>query len=295
MRHIPIGTCVPGNVFKEWAPKLKELGYESFAINHHMRITEEIINGLPDVAKMSREEIGAPISILGYYCNALQYEEHKALLEKCIDIAPKMGIKLVGTFAGALEGESVDAAMPKFKEVFTDLAKRAEDNGVKICIENCPMGGTWKKTTCNIGFNARAWDMMFDAVPSDALGLEWEPAHQMAQLVEPVANLRRYIKKVYHMHGKDAIIKHDLIAAEGVISGEDFADMRFPGFGETDWRKIFAILHQYGYESDITIEGYHDPFYSRDWEMTGQKHALEYLQWCQGGQFVDVKLERPGK
>ncbi len=291
MRHIPIGTCVPGNVFSSWAPKLKELGYESFAINHHMKITEEEIAKLPDIAKMSREEIGTPISVLGFYCNALMYDEHKTLLRHCIEIAPKMGIDRVGTFAGALEGESVDAAIPKFKEVYTELAKCAENNGVKLCIENCPMGGTWKKTTCNIGFNARAWDMMFDAVPSDALGLEWEPAHQMAQLVEPVSNLRRYIKKVYHMHGKDAIIKHDLIASEGIISGEPFADMRCPGFGETDWRKIFAILLQYGYDSDITVEGYHDPFYSRDWEMTGQRHALNYLEWCQGGQYLNIQLE----
>ncbi len=292
MRHIPIGTCVPGTVFDQWAPKLRSIGFESFAINFHMRITEEIIASLPDTAKKAREEIGAPISILGYYCNSLQYEEHKALLEKCIDIAPKMGIGLVGTFAGALEGQSVDAAMPRFKEVFGELTRRAEDRGVKLCIENCPMDGTWKKATCNIGFNQRAWEMMFDAVPSDALGLEWEPAHQQAQLVDPVANLRRWVKKVYHMHGKDAIIKHDLIASEGVISGEPFADMRFPGFGECDWRRIFAILFQYGYDSDITVEGYHDPFYSHEWEMTGQKHALDYLRWCEGNDFIDIPLER---
>ena len=89
MRHIPIGTCVPGTVFDQWAPKLRSIGFESFAINFHMRITEEIIASLPDTAKKAREEIGAPISILGYYCNSLQYEEHKALLEKCIDIAPR--------------------------------------------------------------------------------------------------------------------------------------------------------------------------------------------------------------
>lgn len=290
MRHIPIGTCVPGSWFDSWAPEMKKLGYESFALNYHMVITEEIIASLPDLAKRSREEIGVPISILGYYCNSLQLPEHKALLEKVIDIAPKMGIGLVGTFAGALEGESVDAALPKFKEVFGELAKRAEDNGVKICIENCPMGGTWQNATCNIGFNARAWDKMFDAVPSEALGLEWEPAHQIAQLVDPVANLRKYIKRVYHMHGKDGMVKRDLIASEGIISGEAFADMRFPGFGDTDWRQIFAILDQYGYDSDITVEGYHDPFYSGDWEMTGQKHALEYLSWCQGGAFVDTRL-----
>ncbi|MFQ9800212.1 MAG: hypothetical protein ACLR23_16145 [Clostridia bacterium] len=44
---------------------------------------------------------------------------------------------------------------------------------MKIAIENCPMGGTWQHATCNIGFNPRAWELMFNAVPSKALGLEW--------------------------------------------------------------------------------------------------------------------------
>ena len=53
--------------------------------------------------------------------------------------------------------------------------------------------------------------MMFDAVPSPALGLEWEPAHQMCQLIDPVANLRQYVGRVYHLHGKDASIHWDAI------------------------------------------------------------------------------------
>lgn len=51
----------------------------------------------------------------------------------------------VGTFAGALEGEPVEAAIPRFKEVFSELAKRAADRGLKLVIENCPMGGSWKR------------------------------------------------------------------------------------------------------------------------------------------------------
>lgn len=120
--------------------------------------------------------------------NALQNEEQRKTLETAIDVAHLYGTNMVSTFAGALEGESVEAAIPRFKEVFGELTRRAEDRGVKLVIENCPMGGTWDHCTCNIGFNPKAWEMMFDAVPSDALGLEWEPAHQMGQLIEPVAH-----------------------------------------------------------------------------------------------------------
>ena len=102
----------------------------------------------------------------------------------------------------------------------------------------------------------------------------------------PVACLRRYVKKIVHIHGKDATIKHDLIASEGLMCGESFVESRFPGFGDTDWRKIFEILQMAGYEGCVSIEGYHDPLFSRDWEMTGQMHALNYLKWCRGGSFT---------
>ncbi|NLG25357.1 MAG: TIM barrel protein [Clostridiales bacterium] len=286
MHSIGIGTCVPGPLFADWAPALKGRGFECFSINFHMEFRGV---DLAELAKKVRELLdgsGVAVSSLGYYCNALMYDDHKKSLERCIDLARSFGTGTVSTFAGALEGESVEAAMPKFKAVFGELARRAGDSGVRLAIENCPMGGTWKSNTCNIGFHPRAWEMMFDAVDSDALGLEWEPAHQMAQLIDPVAQLRRIAPKVVHIHGKDANIKADQIAAEGIIGPAEPVDMRFPGLGDTDWRQIFAILHAADYRGYVSIEGYHDPFFQRDWEMTGQVHALNYLKWCRGGDFI---------
>ena len=171
--------------------------------------------------------------------------------------------------------------------MFRELAKRAEDRGVKLAIENCPMGGTWQNPTCNIGINPRAWEAMFNEVPSDALGLEWEPAHQMIQLIDPIAQLRKWVKKVYHVHGKDATVDRQAVAEYGVLCDTDwYAPERTPGFGDSDWRDIIYILHMGGYTGDICVEGYHDPIYKKDWEMTAQKHALAYLKWCRGGDFV---------
>lgn len=285
MEQIKIGTCIPGPMAEKWIPTMLDAGYETVAINFHMSL-----NGvdLKELAPKVREQVDgrAAVGALGYYCNALQYEDHKETLKHCIDMAPLFGTNVVSTFAGALEGESVDAAMPKFKEVFTELAKYAEDKGVKLAIENCPMDGTWNHATCNIGFNPRAWEMMFSEVNSDSLGLEWEPAHQMGQLIDPIVNLRAWAKKVFHLHGKDATIDWDMVRRSGVIGQEPFAYMRMPGFGDTNWRDVFFILHQNGFEGDVCVEGYHDPIYSGDWEMTAQLHSLNYLKWARGGDFV---------
>ena len=49
---------------------------------------------------------------------------------------------------------------------------------------------------------------------------------------------------------------------------------------------LITILQENGYEGAISVEGYHDPYYSHDWEMTGQLHAMRYLKWCRGRDFT---------
>ena len=85
----------------------------------------------------------------------------------------------MSTFAGAWEGKPVESAYEEFGKVFRELADLAEEKGVKLGIENCLMDGTWEHATCNIGFNPKAWEVMFEEVKNDNFGLEWEPTHQM--------------------------------------------------------------------------------------------------------------------
>ena len=40
-------------------------------------------------------------------------------------------------------------------------------------------------------FNPKAWEVMFEEVKNDNFGLEWEPTHQMVQLIDPVTELRK--------------------------------------------------------------------------------------------------------
>ena len=286
MKQIRIGTCIPGTQAEAWLPYMIQAGFECAAVNFHMSLEGTDLKEHAIRVKNLLDGTGVYVSTLGFYCNPLMYEDHKETLKQVIQAAPAYGAANVGTFAGAFEGESVDAAMPKFKEVFSELAAVAEDNGVKLVIENCPMGGTWQHTTCNIGFNPKAWEQMFDLVPSDALGLEWEPGHQQIQLIDPIAQLREWAPKIYHLHGKDASVDMAAVRRYGVYGAVDFAPQRTPGFGDLNWRDIFSILHENGYDGDVCVEGYHDPIYRGEWEMTAQLHALQYLKWARGGSFV---------
>ncbi len=288
VEQIEIGTCVPGHMARQWLPHVLELGFECVALNFHMSLHDV---RLPELAKEVMPVIrnaGARVASVGFYCNPVEDDEARRTLESVIDAAPLFDAPMVSTFAGAFEGQPVEKAVPRFGEVFRGLGKRAADRGLKIAIENCPMGGSWQRATCNIAFNPRAWEMMFEEVPDKNVGLEWEPGHQSIQLIDPVAQLREWAPtgRILHMHGKDCTVDRTAVARYGVFGAVDFALQRTPGFGETDWRDIFTILHQAGYASDVCVEGYHDPVYRGEWEMTAQKHALEYLRWCRGGDFI---------
>ena len=134
--------------------------------------------------------------------------------------------------------------------------------------------------------------MIFNELPSDSLGLEWEPCHQMVSLIDPLPQLRQWVAKVFHLHGKDATVLHDVIGCRGIRGGEPYVYHRTPGFGDTDWTDLISILRQGGFRGSIDIEGWHDPVYRDELEMTGQVRALGYLKQCRGGPFVpNPKME----
>jgi sugar phosphate isomerase/epimerase len=282
MCEIKIGTCVRGNDILTVLPEVIKAGFETIELYYNISLDG---TDFVELSKRTNEIIGDSglrISSIGLYCNPLQYEEQRKELEYCIDNAKLFNARVIGTFAGALEGESVDDSMPKYKEVFSELAKRAEANNIKIGIENCPMYGFWYRNTCNIGFCPRSWEMMFDAVDSDNIGLEWEPSHQLEQFIDPIEQLKVWMPKIVHVHGKDANIDWQYIRKYGSWFGSHYSSHRFPGLGDSDWKQIITILNHGGYCEDIAIEGFHDPVYYGDREFEGQIMALDYLKRCQG-------------
>lgn len=283
-KDITIGTLAPMNKGADYLKQIKHHGFESYELTM-WRYIENI--DLAKVAKECLEEVAGTATLsVGIYGNPLQDQQTAKDWETLIKSAKLFGAKVVCGFAGALEDRPVDESMPQFKKVFGHLAKVAEAEGVKIAFENCDMGGTWQAPKWNIAHSPRAWEMMFNEVPGETLGLEWEPCHQMVSLIDPIPQLRKWVGKVHHIHGKDATVLWDVIEREGLRGGQDVVWHRTPGFGDTNWTDVITILRKAGWSGAIDIEGWHDPVYRDDLEMTGQVAALEYLKGCRGGDFV---------
>lgn len=277
-----IGTCIRGSHILGDLSNAIKLGFDTVELYFNNTLGG---TNLVELSKQMREVIGdsgVTVSGIGLYCNPLMSERAQTELHNCMKYAHLFGTDCIGTFAGAISGSSVEYSLPKFKEVFTELVRAAEENNVRIGIENAHMYGHWYSATCNIGFCPRAWEMMFHEVPSERLGLEWEPSHQLAQLIDPIPQLKKWLPKIVHVHGKDAKLDKKHIRKYGIWFGESYCDHRFPGKGESDWAEIISILQEGGYRGDITVEGYHDPIYCGETELDGQKLALDYLRRCCG-------------
>lgn len=282
---IRIGTLVnSGDNPPAYIRQILPHGFESFSISFWQALGGADLQRMAAEVKEALAGQDAVVSSLAIYGNPLGVkpvdETTRQAWAALIDAAPLFGCDIVAGFAGRVVDEPVDKSIPRFKEIFEPLAKRAADKGVRIAFENCEMGGDWQRGDWNIAHNPVAWEMMFNALPYDHLGLEWEPSHQLVQLIDPIPQLRQWAHKVFHLHGKDATVQWDVIKTCGIGGAKEYVHHRTPGFGDSNWTDIISILRQAGFKGSIDIEGWHDPVYKDDLEMTGQVHGLNYLKQC---------------
>lgn len=290
-KSIRIGTMIKANA-PDPAAYVKSIlphGFESIEPFFWQVMNKD----LPTLAAELKEAIGdadITISTLGMFGNPLEDTEidRETLKgwEALIDHAHLFGATTIAGFTGRIRGKPIEESLPRFKQVWSELSKRAADKGVRLAFENCAMDGNWGSGDWNIAHNPDAWEMIFNEVPADNLGLEWEPCHQMVYLIDPLPQIRKWAGKIFHVHGKDATIRWDVIREHGIFGKEKFVSMRSPGFGDTNWTDVISELRLAGWSGSIDIEGWHDPVYRDALEMTGQVHALNYLKRCRGGDFV---------
>jgi sugar phosphate isomerase/epimerase len=287
---IRIGTMIQGNAPDPaaYVGEILDHGFESIEPFFWQTIGNKDI---PRLAAELKEAIGdrdVTISTLGMFGNPLEDtdldRQTLAGWETLIDNAHHFGATCIAGFTGRVRGKPIEASLPRFKEVWTRLARRAADKGVRLAFENCAMDGNWASGDWNVAHNPDAWEIIFNEVPADNLGLEWEPCHQLVYLIDPIPQIRKWAGKFFHVHGKDATVRWDVIRENGIFGKVPFVQMRSPGFGDSDWTRVISELRLAGYRGAIDIEGWHDPVYRNELEMTGQVAALNYLKRSRGGE-----------
>jgi sugar phosphate isomerase/epimerase len=217
------------------------------------------------------------ISAIGaLYKNPLdpkQTETAAAIFRRAIEVAAHIGVRTVAGFAGAvIEWEMnerggnpvykpLENYFPQLLAFWEPLARYAGEKGIRIAFENCPQGA-WHLPVMhyNILGQPAMWERLFNQTQCGNLGLEWDASHLLCQFIDPVANIHKFGPRIFHVHAKDAYVNRPLLETYGICH-PGVAEHRFPGLGQANWAEIVHALLRAGYDSDLNIEGWHDPVY----------------------------------
>jgi sugar phosphate isomerase/epimerase len=248
-----------------------------------------------DVARFSKSEaerlkdllmeLGIEISAMAYYDNNLDpdlrkrkyYHEH---LKCVINAAALLGVNLVGTFVGARPDRAPADNIKEIGKVFRGIVRYAQDRGIRIMIENCPMEG-WQRAGLpgNYAYSPELWDALFNEVPGKNFGLNFDPSHLYWLGIDYLRAAREYAGKIFHAHAKDTEVLPEGSYRHGIFDRQidpvpwksAWWRYRIPGLGSIDWNRMISTLQESGYDEVLSIE-HEDPVWEGDERKV--KHGL---------------------
>lgn len=262
------------------------LDYERFDLDQARQILEKF-----NVANL-RLSIGAFENLIGG--DETERVKNQNHLLRLIRMAHLMGgnendVK-VGTFVGynhdlGIQEGGFQKNLEEYRKTFAPIVKYAEDLGVTILYENCPMEG-WRPATFTSTFNnltgvLAARKLMYELIPSKSHGEIYDPSHDVWQYTDPVEVIKETdISRLHRIHVKATrnlqnklrtywgsmypvqSIDPKLSEAAGVPTTTNEWDRHnyeamLPGFGGSDsmdWRAFVDILKEKEFQGPFEIE-----------------------------------------
>lgn len=205
---------------------------------------------------------GVAISSLAFYPNPLDADPAKREanglhLQRVIRASAKLGVNMVTTFIGRDQTKTVEENLASLEKVWSPLLALAEQCGVRIAIENCPMlfGRDQWPGGQNIMTTPAIWKKVFEILPSKNLGLNYDPSHFVWQMMDYIQPLYTFQDKLFHVHFKDIKLYADRLNEHGIMAYPlDFMAPKLPGLGDVNWSKYVSALTDVGYNGYACIE-----------------------------------------
>lgn len=205
---------------------------------------------------------GVEISSLAYYPNTLDPDLSKREtavehLKNLIKASSMLGVNMVTTFIGRDQSKTVEENLELVKEVWPSIIETAEQENVKIAIENCPMlfdGDQWPGGQ-NLMTTPANWKKVFEILPSKNLGINYDPSHFVWQMIDYIKPIYEFKDKIFHVHYKDIKVYPDRLQEVGIMGYPlQFMSPKLPGLGDVDWGRYVSALTDIGYDGYTCIE-----------------------------------------
>lgn len=205
---------------------------------------------------------GVEISSLAFYPNPLDpnpEKQHANIehLKKVILASEKLGINLVTTFIGRDQNKNVEENLELFKTTWPPIIAFAEEHGVRVAIENCPMlfGQDQWPGGQNLATSPCIWRELFKIIPSPNFGINFDPSHFVWQMMDYTQPLYEFKERMFHIHFKDIKLYKEKLNEVGVMAYPlEFMEPKLPGLGDVDWGAFISALRDIGYDSFTCVE-----------------------------------------
>jgi sugar phosphate isomerase/epimerase len=181
------------------------------------------------------------------------------------------------------------ASLEQWKRTMPAICEYAESVGSVIALEGWPGGSTHLE---RIGATPELLRAMFDACPSEAFGINFDPSHLIRLGVDYLRFLREFGHRAKHVHAKDTVLDAEALYLHGRMTpsltesvgfGENWWRYCVPGEGEADWARIIKILEGFGFDGILSVE-HEDARYWGDWEaqqvgfIRARAHVKRYMK-----------------
>lgn len=208
------------------------------------------------------KEKSVQISSLAYYPNTMDADTEKRdaaaeHLKNLIKASRKLGVGMVTTFIGRDQNRTVEENLVLVKEIWDPIIEIAEKENVKIAIENCPMlfGAKQWPGGQNLMTTPAIWKKIFEILPSENLGLNYDPSHFVWQMIDYIKPIYEFRNKIFHVHYKDIKVYKDRLDQVGIMAYPlEFMSPKLPGLGDVDWGSYVSALTDIGYDGCTCIE-----------------------------------------
>ena len=270
-----VSAILDGWTFEEMIDTASEMGFQCVEVacwpqgkaeRRYAGVSHIDVNALDD-AKAAHildhcVKKGVQISSLAFYPNTLDGNPEKreaniAHLRQVIRASARLGVNMVTTFIGRDQYRTVEENLELVREVWPPILAMAEELGVKIAIENCPMifGRDQWPGGQNLFSSPANWRKIFAILPNENLGINYDPSHFVWQQIDYIAPLYEFRHKIFHVHYKDIKVYPDKLRDTGVMAYPlDFMSPKLPGLGDVDWGRYASALTDIGYDGFTCIE-----------------------------------------
>ncbi len=205
---------------------------------------------------------GITISSLAFYPNTMDADLQKreaaiSHLKNVIRASGRLGVNMVTTFIGRDQYKTVEENIELFKEIWPGLIALAEECGVKVAIENCPMlfGADQWPGGQNLMCTPAIYRRLFEIIPSKNFGLNFDPSHYVWQQLDYCKTVRDFADRIFHIHFKDIKLYAEKLAEVGILAYPlEYMSPKLPGLGDVNWGAFVSALHDIRFDGCAVIE-----------------------------------------